>query len=85
MNRREWLVTVGGAAAAGALPAMRLDAADATSSTGPAKLARDADTFWEVYDPAQPLRSPYGDIHINSYCHAWSCTPAYLLRAGLLE
>jgi alpha-L-rhamnosidase len=44
-----------------------------------------ADTFWEVYDPAQPLRSPYGDIHINSYCHAWSCTPAYLLRAGLLK
>jgi hypothetical protein len=44
-----------------------------------------ADTFWEVYDPAQPLRSPYGDIHINSFCHAWSCTPAYLLRAGLLK
>jgi hypothetical protein len=44
-----------------------------------------ADTFWEVYDPVQPLRSPYGDIHINSYCHAWSCTPAYLLRAGLLK
>lgn len=44
-----------------------------------------ADTFWEVYDPAQPLRSPYGDIHINSYCHAWSCTPAYLLRSGLLK
>jgi alpha-L-rhamnosidase len=40
-----------------------------------------ADTFWEVYDPAHPLSSPYGDIHINSYCHAWSCTPAYLLRA----
>ncbi len=44
-----------------------------------------ADTFWEVYDPAQPLRSPYGDIHINSFCHAWSCTPAYLLRGGLLK
>lgn len=40
-----------------------------------------ADTFWEVYDPAHPLSSPYGDIHINSYCHAWSCTPAYLLRS----
>ncbi len=39
-----------------------------------------ADTFWEVFDPANPLSSPYGDIHINSYCHAWSCTPAYLLR-----
>ena len=41
-------------------------------------------TFWKIYDPAQPLRSPYGDIHINSYCHAWSCTPSYLLRGGLL-
>jgi len=44
-----------------------------------------ADTFWEIYDPAQPLSSPYGDIHINSYCHAWSCTPAYLLRSGRLK
>lgn len=41
-----------------------------------------ADTFWEVYDPANPLLSPYGDPMINSYCHAWSCTPAYLLRSG---
>jgi hypothetical protein len=41
-----------------------------------------ADTFWEVYDPANPMLSPYGNVLINSYCHAWSCTPAYLLRAG---
>lgn len=47
-------------------------------------IAAGADTFWEIYDPAQPLRSPYGDIHINSYCHAWSCTPSYLLRSGRL-
>jgi alpha-L-rhamnosidase len=39
-----------------------------------------ADTFWEIFDPAKPLSSPYGDIHINSYCHAWSCTPSWLLR-----
>jgi hypothetical protein len=39
-----------------------------------------ADTFWEVYDPDNPLVSPYGDVHINSFCHAWSCTPSYLLR-----
>lgn len=39
-----------------------------------------ADTFWEIFDPARPLSSPYGDIHINSYCHAWSCTPSWLLR-----
>jgi alpha-L-rhamnosidase len=40
-----------------------------------------ADTFWEAYDPENPLVSPYGDRHINSYCHAWSCGPSYLLRA----
>lgn len=40
-----------------------------------------ADTFWEAYQPDNPLLSPYGDRHINSYCHAWSCTPAYLFRA----
>lgn len=39
-----------------------------------------ADTFWEVYDPANPSLSPYGSVLVNSYCHAWSCTPAYLLR-----
>lgn len=44
-----------------------------------------ADTFWEVYDPSNPVLSPYGDPLVNSYCHAWSCTPAYFLRArGLL-
>jgi alpha-L-rhamnosidase len=40
-----------------------------------------ADTFWEVYDPSDPLLSPYKSVHINSYCHAWSCTPAYFLRS----
>jgi hypothetical protein len=43
-------------------------------------VAAGADTFWEIYDPDHPLSSPYGDIHINSYCHAWSCTPTYFLR-----
>ena len=40
-----------------------------------------ADTFWEVYDPSNPGLSPYGSTLVNSYCHAWSCTPAYLLRS----
>lgn len=40
-----------------------------------------ADTFWEAYDPQEPLTSPYGDIHANSYCHAWSCSPTWLFRA----
>jgi alpha-L-rhamnosidase len=41
-----------------------------------------ADTFWEVYDPKNPSLSPYGNVLTNSYCHAWSCTPAFLLRKG---
>ena len=43
-----------------------------------------ADTFWEVYDPANPKLSPYGNLLVDSYCHAWSCTPAYFLRSGKL-
>ena len=39
-----------------------------------------ADTFWEVYYPEDVTFSPYGDEMINSYCHAWSCTPCYLFR-----
>lgn len=43
-------------------------------------IERGADVFWEVYDPAEPRRSPYGDFRLNSACHAWSCTPAWFLR-----
>ena len=39
-----------------------------------------ADTFWEVFDPKHPEFSPYGSKLINSYCHAWSCTPAWFIR-----
>ena len=39
-----------------------------------------ADTFWEVYNPDNKNESPYGSALINSYCHAWSCTPTYFLR-----
>lgn len=42
-----------------------------------------ADTFWECFDPQDSRSSPYGDCHNNSYCHAWSCTPSYLLRVKL--
>lgn len=38
-----------------------------------------ADTFWEVYDPENPQESPYGSSIVNSYCHAWSCTPIYFI------
>jgi hypothetical protein len=39
-----------------------------------------ADTFWEVYDPDNEFLSPYGFYPMNSYCHAWSCTPVYFIR-----
>lgn len=39
-----------------------------------------ADTFWELYNPNNPDESPYGGTIVNSYCHAWSCAPAYFLR-----
>jgi hypothetical protein len=43
-------------------------------------VAKGADTFWEVYDPSNELLSPYKFHPINSYCHAWSCTPVYFIR-----
>lgn len=39
-----------------------------------------ADTFWEAFDPDHPSISPYGSLAVNSFCHAWSCTPVYLIR-----
>lgn len=42
--------------------------------------AQGADTFWELYNPNNPDESPYGGTIVNSYCHAWSCAPAYFLR-----
>lgn len=39
-----------------------------------------ADTFWEAFDPEEPNASPYGSSQVNSFCHAWSCTPAWLFR-----
>lgn len=39
-----------------------------------------ADCFWELYDPKDRYASPYGSRIINSYCHAWSCTPSYFIR-----
>ena len=38
-----------------------------------------ADTFWEVYDRDDDLRSPYSFYPLNSYCHAWGCTPTYFI------
>ncbi|KAF5250104.1 hypothetical protein FANTH_4657 [Fusarium anthophilum] len=44
-----------------------------------------ADTFWECYDAEDCMASPYGDVRNNSWCHAWSCTPTYLLRTTLRD
>lgn len=43
-------------------------------------IKKGADTFWEVYVPDDDFLSPYNSHLMNSYCHAWSCTPTYLLR-----
>ena len=48
-------------------------------------IRKGADTFWEVYDPENEYLTPYKkgrdhDYLVNSYCHAWSCTPVYFLR-----
>lgn len=44
-----------------------------------------ADTFWEAFEPEDLNFSPYGSPVINSYCHAWSCTPTYLIRKYLVK
>lgn len=36
--------------------------------------------FYELFDPQSKNFSPYGSPIINSYCHAWSCTPTYFIR-----
>ena len=48
-------------------------------------IRKGADTFWEVYLPEDDFASPYKSHLMNSYCHAWSCTPAYLLRRDRME
>lgn len=42
-----------------------------------------ADTFFELYDPANKYVSPYGSRIVNSFCHAWSGTPSYFIRKYL--
>ncbi|RCX17893.1 alpha-L-rhamnosidase-like protein [Anaerobacterium chartisolvens] len=44
-----------------------------------------ADTFWELYNPEDKNYSPYGSNLINSYCHAWSCTPTYFIRNYFMQ
>ena len=37
-------------------------------------------TFWETFEKDNPHSSPYGDVIMNSACHARSCTPSYFIR-----
>lgn len=39
-----------------------------------------ADCFFEAYDPKDDMISPYNFAPLNSYCHAWSCTPIYFIH-----
>jgi alpha-L-rhamnosidase len=59
---------------------LRDDASRLLQSYWGGMIKKGADTFWEVYLPDYDYASPYGSHLINSYCHAWSCTPTYLLR-----
>lgn len=34
----------------------------------------------ECFDTRNDMLSPYANIVLNSACHAWSCTPTYLIR-----
>lgn len=40
-------------------------------------------TYWEAFEPENPDYSPYGSPLLSSYCHAWGCTPVYLIRKYL--
>lgn len=42
-----------------------------------------ADTYWEAFEPENPDYSPYGSPILSSYCHAWGCTPVYLIQKYL--
>ena len=44
-----------------------------------------ADTYWEAFDPDNPEFSPYGSAMVNSWCHAWSCSPVYLIHKYMTD
>lgn len=50
-----------------------------------AMVKQGANTFWEVFNVDDPSFSPYGSPVINSYCHAWSCTPSYFYKVNVIE
>ena len=62
---------------------MRQEAVEQLKSYWGGMLDAGADTFWECWNGSDPAYSPYGGSVVNSYCHAWSCTPAYIIRRFL--
>ncbi len=48
-----------------------------------AMIEKGFDCFPEVFVKDNPEASPYGSVAMNSYCHAWSCTPSYFIRTYL--
>lgn len=59
---------------------LQKEAKDAVTEYWGGMVKKGATTFWEVYDPKNELLSPYNFYPVNSYCHAWSCTPVYFIR-----
>ena len=59
---------------------MNIEAKDALVKYWGGMVSKGADTFWEAYDPENDFISPYGFYPMNSYSHAWSCTPVYFIR-----
>ena len=59
---------------------LKAEAKEAVTNYWGGMVKKGADTFWEVYDPNDEFKSPYNFFPVNSYCHAWSCTPVYFIR-----
>ena len=59
---------------------MNIEAKSALIDYWGGMIKKGADTFWEAYDPNNDFISPYYFYPMNSYCHAWSCTPVYFIR-----
>ncbi|MFB2121632.1 trehalase family glycosidase [Parapedobacter sp. 2B3] len=59
---------------------LHAEAKDRLTAYWGSMVKKGADTFWEVFNEGNDYLSPYGFYPMNSYCHAWSCTPVYFIR-----